>query len=81
MERVYPGSIILLHDRLYHVDRHSHADREAMLKAVDLFIGRLATQFRFVTVPELLMYGTPQRRDWNQRVDPEWSKTIEENQF
>jgi peptidoglycan/xylan/chitin deacetylase (PgdA/CDA1 family) len=71
--RVRPGSIILLHDALRDhphparrpmVTRKPHVDREAMLKAITLFLERVSHRLHFITIPELLRHGRPQRQSW-----------------
>ena len=76
VKKVHPGSIVCLHDALRshpelrpRVRHQSHADREAMLTAVDMFLTRVGSQFRFITIPELLQHGCPQRQHW-YRVTP-----------
>jgi peptidoglycan/xylan/chitin deacetylase (PgdA/CDA1 family) len=68
VDAVRPGSIILLHDALYHVLESRYADRGPVLDAVDQLLGRLGRGFRFVTIPELLRQGRPQRV-WYGKVD------------
>jgi peptidoglycan/xylan/chitin deacetylase (PgdA/CDA1 family) len=62
VEVIRPGSIVVLHDALYHVLEEQYADRTPLLDAVDRFLGRLGTAFRFVSLPELLRAGTVRRR-------------------
>jgi peptidoglycan/xylan/chitin deacetylase (PgdA/CDA1 family) len=78
MRRLRPGRIIILHDNLRThpnaarrpmVSQQLYLDREPMLKAVTLFLEKTAKQFRFMTVPELLQHGRPQRQNW-YRVAP-----------
>jgi len=73
VKRLKPGSIIILHDALRQhpsakrrplVTREPHVDREAMLEAVNRFLGQTANRYRFVTIPQLMQYGRPQRRYW-----------------
>jgi peptidoglycan/xylan/chitin deacetylase (PgdA/CDA1 family) len=68
-----PGSIILLHDAVYDLrkpklgpdfDRLLVTDREPMLRALDQFLAKCDSRFRFVTIPELLRCGRPQRVNW-----------------
>jgi peptidoglycan/xylan/chitin deacetylase (PgdA/CDA1 family) len=82
VKRVQPGSIILLHDAIRphpspkmrpQTDRSPHFDREAMLETVDMFLTRVGQRFRFVTIPELLRNGRPQRKSWYQVTPPEVS--------
>jgi peptidoglycan-N-acetylglucosamine deacetylase len=78
VRRLRPGSIVLLHDALRAhsgADRRPmfthipYVDREPMLKALTLFLEQTGDRFRFVTVPELLRHGRPQRQNW-YRVAP-----------
>jgi peptidoglycan/xylan/chitin deacetylase (PgdA/CDA1 family) len=60
-----PGSIIILHDNIYHSAlTDSEPDRKPMLRALDDALERLQRRFRFVTVPELLRLGRPLRENW-----------------
>ena len=76
VQKVTPGSIVCLHDAIRsHPDlmprltRQPHADREAMLTALDMFLTHVGSRLRFITVPELLRSGSPQRQHW-YRVTP-----------
>ncbi len=76
VQKVTPGSIVCLHDAIRsHPDlmprltRQPHADREAMLTALDMFLTHMGSRLRFITVPELLRRGSPQRQHW-YRVTP-----------
>jgi hypothetical protein len=76
VQKVKPGSIVCLHDAIRphpelrpQARYQSYADREAMLTAVDMFLTRVGSQLRFITVPALLRHGRPQRRYW-YRVTP-----------
>jgi peptidoglycan/xylan/chitin deacetylase (PgdA/CDA1 family) len=70
-----PGSIVALHDALrWHpskdrVPRHSApatVDRGPMLAALKTFLEATEGRIRFVTVPELLGRGRPERENWYQ---------------
>lgn len=73
LSRIKPGSVAIFHDALV---RHPYADREPMLtrqpyvnrgpmlEAVDLALERLGDRLRFMTIPELLRHGRPQRQNW-----------------
>lgn len=76
VQKVTPGSIVCLHDAIRshpelipRLRQQPHADREAMLTAVDMFLTRMGTRLRFITIPELLRRGSPQRQHW-YRVTP-----------
>jgi len=70
VNQVKPGSVILLHNALYHTTEERYADREPMLEAVDMFLEQLGGHFRFVTVPELFRHGRPQRQNWYRQAAP-----------
>lgn len=76
VKKVKPGSIVCLHDAIRshpelkpRVRHQAYVDREAMLTAVDMFLTRVSSRLRFITVPELLQHGRPQRQYW-YRVIP-----------
>jgi peptidoglycan-N-acetylglucosamine deacetylase len=75
-ERLRPGQIILLHDRLHTADEARFADRAAMIAAVELLLARTKGHYRFVTVPELLRLGPPVRRSWFRQADVGWLNTL-----
>ncbi len=72
MSKVRPGSVILFHDSLYTVIEERFADRGPMLGAVDMILERLGGWFGFVTVPELLNLGRPERQNWYVTGDQDW---------
>jgi peptidoglycan-N-acetylglucosamine deacetylase len=63
MAKLQPGAIVLLHDGLFDAADERFFPRDATISAVELFLNRL-TGFRFVTIPELLQYGTPRWKQW-----------------
>ena len=65
--RVRAGSIVLLHDGSEAALRGAPVDKAPMLRALELVLNRLREQFTYVTVPELLRRGRPQRVFWLQR--------------
>ncbi len=71
-ERIRPGSIVLFHDALCDLEAEQYIDRGPMLAAVDMLLERLGDRFRFVTIPELLRHGCPQKRNWYRRGNVEW---------
>lgn len=80
LERINPGSIVVLHDRLYtHLDEQ-YLDRTPTIEAVDVLLSKLSSTHRFVTVSELLEYGRPRRENWYRRTghgpSHEWLKTL-----
>ena len=52
VNQIQPGSIILLHDALYHTIEARYADRQPALDAVSGLLEQLGNQYRFVTIPE-----------------------------
>lgn len=62
--RLRPGAIVLLHDALRTQANQRYAPRDAMLEGLGAVLRELRGRMRFVTVPELLRYGPPQRRNW-----------------
>jgi peptidoglycan/xylan/chitin deacetylase (PgdA/CDA1 family) len=61
MRRLRRGSIVLFHDTLYVTEDERYRDREPMRQALEILLGRLGGDYRFVTVPELLRLGRPVR--------------------
>jgi peptidoglycan-N-acetylglucosamine deacetylase len=59
--QIRPGSIVTLHDALYHVLDATYADRTPTISAVDLMLEQLGHKYQFVTIPELLRRGRKQR--------------------
>ncbi len=69
MGKIQPGSVILFHDALYDAIDKRYADRGSTLQAVDLLLKQLQGCYRFITIPELLKLGRPQRQHWFQKAD------------
>ncbi len=69
VNKIQPGSVILLHDALYTFEEERYANRDPMLEAVTMVLERLGDRFRFITIPELLQYGRPERSNWCQTGD------------
>ncbi len=69
---IQPGSVILLHDALYSAIEEGYADRRPMLQALDAFLDQFSGRFRFVTIPQLLRQGHPQRTIWNMEPNSVW---------
>jgi peptidoglycan/xylan/chitin deacetylase (PgdA/CDA1 family) len=61
-----PGSIVLLHDALYRYEDPHFVSRAATLAALAIVLQAAAGRFRFVTVPQLLTLGRPNREFWIQ---------------
>ncbi|MBI3812639.1 MAG: glycosyltransferase [Nitrospirae bacterium] len=69
-DQMRPGNIILLHDALHAFSDQKFITREPTLQAVEMLLERFGGRFRFVSVPELLRFGRPQRRNWLSKPDP-----------
>ena len=69
-EQMKPGSIILFHDALATVLDERYESREQTLEAVTILMKNIGDRFRFITIPDLLQHGRPQRENW-QRVGQE----------
>jgi hypothetical protein len=70
-QRIHPGSVIVLHDRLFDALDPSYFNREAMLKALDIFLNHVGDRFRFVTIPELLRHGRARKELWHKKSNVE----------
>jgi peptidoglycan/xylan/chitin deacetylase (PgdA/CDA1 family) len=66
LSRLQPGSIVLLHDRLYSAIDGRSPDRTHIAEATRLILHNAPRGFRFVTVPELLKLGKPGLERWYQ---------------
>jgi len=73
---IRPGSIILLHDNLNDVYKARYADRKPTLDAVDIILERLSGRFHFVTIPEILKNGEPNRSYWMRKCTKEWYDSL-----
>ena len=69
LPQIKSGSIILFHDNLNSFQEKKYLDRMETIKAVDSMLKELHKKFRFVTVPELLLRGRPQRKVWKIEAD------------
>lgn len=67
-----PGSIVLFHDSLFYAMNPIYRDRSEVLGAVEEVLKQCAGRLRFVTVPELLALGRPQREYWRREGQLEW---------
>jgi peptidoglycan/xylan/chitin deacetylase (PgdA/CDA1 family) len=67
-QQAKPGSIILFHDALASVLEERHESREQTLEAANMLLTNLSDRFRFITVPELLKHGKPQRVNWEKQA-------------
>ncbi|MBI3899641.1 MAG: polysaccharide deacetylase family protein [Gammaproteobacteria bacterium] len=70
--QLQPGSIVLLHDSLYDVEEPRYEARDATIQATAQLLERFSGQYRFVTVPELMHLGRPQREFWWRRGSKEY---------
>ncbi|NUO78602.1 polysaccharide deacetylase family protein [candidate division KSB1 bacterium] len=64
LQKIQPGSIVLLHDGVFDGLQERFFDRGQTIQAVAMLLERLAGRFRFLTIPELLREGRPQRENW-----------------
>jgi peptidoglycan-N-acetylglucosamine deacetylase len=69
--RLHPGGIVVLHDRLSDALDPSYFNREPLLEAVEIFLGRVGDRFRFVTVPQLLRRGRAHKELWYKSANVE----------
>jgi len=81
VKNVHAGSIVLLHDRLYHTYEDRYRDREPMLDAVSILLKKLSSRFLFVTVPKLLQQGCPQRQYWYHKGSTDWQNTLKTPEY
>lgn len=72
LNMIKPGDVILFHDTLFTVIEERYADRKPVFESITMILERLANLFQFVTIPELLRYGRPQRQLWYKKTDPDW---------
>ena len=66
------GSIILFHDALSCFLDERYESREQTLEAVNLLLDKLGEQFQFVTIPELLLHGKPNRVNWHVQAQSDF---------
>jgi peptidoglycan/xylan/chitin deacetylase (PgdA/CDA1 family) len=78
MSRIQNGSIILFHDSLFRPREDRYVDRKPMLNAVDMLLNELGGRLSFMTVPELLRQGSPQRQFWHKQTDIDFLKGLQE---
>lgn len=69
--KIKPGCIIVLHDSLFDVLDQQYFDRQPLVEALQIVLPRLSRRFRFVTIPELLRLGRPQKKIWLKKPDLE----------
>lgn len=63
-----PGAIILLHDAIEGPTDPAVVDRTATIAAVELLLAEAAGRYSFVTLPELLRAGRPERLNWYRPI-------------
>lgn len=71
------GSIVLFHDRLHTFLEKKLANRQQMLRAVDMLLEKFSNKFRFVTIDDLLKCGRAQRLNWYQQEKPNWFEKLQ----
>lgn len=64
LERIGPGRIVLLHDALWDPAGPEAADREPVVRALEMVFQRCPEDYRFVTLPALLERGRAVREPW-----------------
>jgi len=77
-DQIRPGSIVLLHDTLADggYSDGAYAPRDEMLTAVSTVTETLAKTMKFVTVPEILARGRPQRQPWLVTPSPDFAERV-----
>ncbi len=64
LQRLRPGRIVLLHDALHTTPDPACRDRTPMLGALERVLEASSGEYRFVTLPDLLLQGRPVRKRW-----------------
>jgi len=59
LTKLHPGAIVLLHDGLFDARERRFFPRGSTISAVDFILNRLTGIVRFITIPDLLVCGTP----------------------
>ncbi len=59
-----PGSIVILHDRLFKQGPNGNPDRTQTLMALEDIFASFGQNYKFVTINELLARGRPEIRVW-----------------
>lgn len=82
LEHIRPGSIILLHDFLYTSLDSRYVCRNASQEALRIILEKLSGSYQFVTIPELLKLGRPQKQYWCSMEGIDFlAKLKKENQY
>jgi hypothetical protein len=76
MRRLRRGSIVLFHDTLHVTEEPRYRPRLPTQQALEELLARLASDFRFVTVPELLRLGRPVRGHHLQRLPARFHRRL-----
>jgi len=82
-EKLKPGNIILLHEKLYSVPvSESAADSNVtnMLRALDMFLKKNTPQYQFLTVSDLLKTGKEKKVIWVQKAPPNWLASLQNSE-
>lgn len=69
VHQIHPGAILLMHDGLVDFGDERHRDRRPTIQTVDRILSVFGSEYRFVTVPELIRRGNPVRTNWFMRPD------------
>ncbi len=77
MREITPGCIVLFHDRLFKALNKHYFDRGPTLKALRLLLAALTNRYQFITIPELLKHGRPQRINWYRGSDGPWIQSLQ----
>ena len=75
MKKIKPGSIILLHDSLYHAFEDQYRDRKATIGAVEILLKNLP-EYKFVKVSELLKNGLPVKEYWSNPIPDDFLSNL-----
>jgi peptidoglycan/xylan/chitin deacetylase (PgdA/CDA1 family) len=71
--RVFPGAVVLLHDRLESPTHPAAGDRGALVEALDGFLRDAAGEYEFVSLSDIARVGTPVYRPWFVADDGAWT--------
>jgi peptidoglycan/xylan/chitin deacetylase (PgdA/CDA1 family) len=75
LDRAHPGTIVLLHDSLYHYHAEAYRDRTPTFAAVEQVV-RALSDWRFVTVSELQALGRPRTGGWHKTTPRSFLKGL-----
>lgn len=71
-----PGSIILMHDFLYHTLADQYEDRSHLINAIDIILKKYFNSISFVTIPDLLRYGRIMKKAWFRPPNVTWLNAL-----